>query len=266
MDISPGEEFRIKATPSPELLRRLAYLAEQDNGSVLTGGIKSANGSSRNSEGEKARRAADALRLARLADPAYQAFSQRINTELDLMDEASVHALQEIEQELAELQREREKMLAQAYRDEEGNAIFMAEDESAAYYDDGRQVDGEKFGRIKAQVRGTTKWDTLQDFSRRREALYAEREQVHAFQAKIDTDGGELREDLAKGNISKEEAEREKQEIEAAAPERVRHSLDALRGQGANVDDVATPGGSGLAVSQPAEASRAPAVSSLQPK
>lgn len=41
MSMRPGEEFKIRATPGPELLRKLAYLAAQDNGSVLTGGIRS---------------------------------------------------------------------------------------------------------------------------------------------------------------------------------------------------------------------------------
>lgn len=39
MSVSMRNEFQISATPGEELSRHLAYLAAQDNGSVLTGGF-----------------------------------------------------------------------------------------------------------------------------------------------------------------------------------------------------------------------------------
>ncbi len=81
MTISPGEEFRLKATPSQELLRKLAYLATQDNDSVLTGGMKSTRSAYNGSDSERAKKGADTLLyLASLADPEYQAVSERIST------------------------------------------------------------------------------------------------------------------------------------------------------------------------------------------
>jgi hypothetical protein len=259
MTIDLGEEFKVKATPSPELQRKLAYLAAQDNDSVLTGGFKASTAGHRGSDSDKARKRADALMLARLADPEYQAVSQRINNNLDLMDEASVHALQEIEQELLELRRERERMLAQAYRDEDGNAIFIAEDESAAFYEDGEQVDDEKFARIKDELRGRTTWDGLQRSHREEDDLVADRDRVHAFQAESQSKGDKLREDLAQGAISQDEAEQREREIEDSLPERARRSLDALRGHSA-----ATPDGE-PADPQPAEAHRTSGAAPFQP-
>ncbi|MGH6922858.1 MAG: hypothetical protein ACRED5_03720 [Propylenella sp.] len=61
------------------------------------------------------------------------------------MDEASVEALQEIEEELRALRQERARVRKLAYRDEEGCLIFMTEDESAAHFEGGRRLTNEAF-------------------------------------------------------------------------------------------------------------------------
>lgn len=224
MSLSPGEEFRIRATPSPELLRKLAYLAAQDNDSVLTAGARS-TGTAHARSADKAIKAADALMMARLADPAYQALSAQINADLDLMDEASVRALQEIEEELAELRRVRERMLEQAYRDEQGRRIFMTEDGTAAYYEDGTKVTDGDLERHREQLRGRPTWEEMQRFDRRQEELSAERDQIHRYDAERER----LRDDLREGKIPQEEAVRREKEIEEAMPERMRVHYARLR-------------------------------------
>lgn len=219
MTVRPGEEFRNIATPSQELLRRLAYLATQDSESVLTGGIRSIRDAFRSADSRHATASAEfLLQLTRLADPAYQAMSTRINEKLDRMDEASVIALQDIERELLKLRREREKMLEQAYRDEQGRPIFMTDDGSAAYYEDGARVEDDTFGQIKDRLRGKPTWEQFQEFERREAELAADRGVIHEHDAERER----LRDDLAAGRITKEEAERREREIEEAMPERLR--------------------------------------------
>lgn len=161
--------------------------------------------------------------LSRLTDPAYQALSATINSELDLMDQASVQALQDIEQELQEIRKAREKMLEQAYLDEQGRRIFMTGDESAAYCEDGSQLEADEFAQVKERLRGKPTWDDFDAFDKREAELSAERDQIHRH----DAERQQLREDLAKGAISGEEAKQREKEIAEAMPERVRHSYNA---------------------------------------
>lgn len=82
------------------------------------------------------------LRPTRLSDPAYLALAESINTELSLMDEASVNALQHIEPKLLDLRRRRDQMAKEACRDEQGRCVFMTRDETGARYEDGRALIG----------------------------------------------------------------------------------------------------------------------------
>jgi hypothetical protein len=231
--LQPGEEFKLRATPDQELLRKLAYLSAQDNDSVLTGGTSSKSG--HKSTAARASRTTDALMMARLADPDYQALSARINENLDRMDEASVRALQEIEEKLAELRRERERMLEEAYRDELGRAIFMTNDGTAAYYGDGGRVAADDFTRHKPHLRDRATWDEWQESYRREGELNTERDQIHAHDAARD----QLREDLAAGKISKEEAERRERELAESLPDRARSSNEAATSQEAALNPAA---------------------------
>jgi hypothetical protein len=232
VSLSPGEEFKIKATPSQELLRKLAYLAAQDSDAVLTGGLRPGNAAHRHTD-SAGRRTDAALQMARLADPAYQAVSERINDNLGRMDEASVTALQEIEEALATLRRERERMLEQAYRDEHSRLVFMTEDGTGAYYEDGTKVADDEFAQISEDLRGRPTWEQWQESLRKEEELAAERDLIHQHDAERE----QLREDLAEGRISKEEAEQRERELEEALPERVRAAYAAQQG----ADNAAAP-------------------------
>jgi hypothetical protein len=222
--VNPGEEFNLQATPSQELLRKLAYLAAQDNDSVLTGSARGRSGTAARDSDTKAQRTDMLLQMARLADPSYQALSAQINANLDLMDTASVHALQEIEGELRALREQRERMLEQAYRDDAGNAIFMRADETGAYYQDGTQLADEDFAEIRPHLEDRPTWDEFQDTFHQEQAFEAERDEIHRHDAQRE----ELREDLAAGRISKEEAREREQELEESLPERMA-SYDALK-------------------------------------
>lgn len=222
MTISLGEEFNNIAMPGQELLRKLVYLATQDNDSVLTGGAKSPR-SPYSAHGDKAARTADALMMARLSDAAYQALSARIENKLIAMDEASVRALQEIEEELTDLRREREQMLEEAYRDEQGRRIFMTNDGSTAYYEDRTKLHDHEFQQHREHLRGKPTWDQFQALEEREHNLSAERDGIHEHDAQRE----QLRDDLATGRISKEEAERRERELEESQPDRLQRAYEA---------------------------------------
>jgi hypothetical protein len=200
------------------LWRRLAYLAEIGSRAVLPRGFTVRTAFMGADAGANSAITQAMLRAARLADPAYQEMSTRIAGKLTRMDEASVIALQEIEQELQDLAREREQLRQRAYRDEQGRLIFMTEDESAAYYEDGGQVADDEFAVLRDALRGRTTKEQWEAYQRRRERLDAERGQIHTH----DAQRNQLREDLAEGRIPKEEAERRERENEEALPARVR--------------------------------------------
>jgi hypothetical protein len=164
------------------------------------------------------------LYLARLNDSSYQALSQQINGQLDIVDEASVHSLQEIEQELIELRRQREQMLERAYRDDKGRGVFMTKDESGAFYEDGTRVADGEFEQMKERLRGRPTWDEWESLRKDESNLQTERDQIHDLQEQ----GNELREDLGKGGISKEEAQQRMKEIEEAMPDRLRRNYEAF--------------------------------------
>jgi hypothetical protein len=218
MTANAGDEFRATATPGPELLRRLLYLAQIGSQAVLPRGFTVRTAFMGADAGASNPIAQAMLRAARLADPAYQEMSARITGKLTRMDEASVIALQEIEQELQDLAREREQMRERAFRDERGRLMFMTEDESAAYFEDGSRVGDDDFATYRERLRGRTTWEQREADRRRVEALDEERRRIHRH----DANRQQLQDDLASGSISYEEAAQREREIEEALPERVR--------------------------------------------
>lgn len=220
-----GREFRNHASPTEDQLRHLLYLAEQDNGSVLTAGAKSpgAAGHDRRKDAERTAEF-EQMQLARLADPEYQAMSARINSDLDAMDEQSIIMLQEIEYALAELSDKRAKMLEEAYRDDQGLAMFIAEDGSAAYYEDGSQVDDETFIQVRDKLEDGPTHEKFLALGEREDALNESRDRIHEG---MDA-GNDLREDLATGAISQEEAEHRAQEIASAQTDALNATEEAI--------------------------------------
>jgi hypothetical protein len=218
MVANAGDEFRATATPSQELLSRLAYLAQIGSRSVMPRGFTAKTAFMGADAGANSTLTQAMLRAARLADPAYQEMSARITGKLTRMDEASVAALQGIEQEVQEIARERDRMRERAFRDEQGRLMLMTEDESGAYYEDGNRVADDDFAVLRDALRGRTRWNEWEDLGRRRRELDTERGQIHTH----DTQRNQLREDLAAGRIPKEEAEVRERTIEESMPARVR--------------------------------------------
>ena len=218
MNLSTGDEFRAAATPSQELLLKLAALADAGSGAVLSAATQD--------DGNPVRRAGttdlftDIMHL--LAEQQREELMRALDDQLDRMDEASVRALQDIEDQLSALRRAREKMIEQAYHDEQGRAIFMKADESAAFYEDGAQLDDELFAAIKDQLRGRVTWDDVQANSDAQNALAQERELIH----QADADRARLREDLAAGRITPDDAAQRLNELGQALPERVRRDYE----------------------------------------
>jgi hypothetical protein len=218
MVANAGDEFRASATPGPELRRLLVYLAEIGSRAVLPRGFTARTAFASADAGANSAITQAMLRAARLADPAYQEMSTRITGKLTKMDEASVAALQDIEREMQELARERERLRERAYRDERGWGIFMTEDESAAYYEDGSRVADDEFTVLRDALRGKTTREQWQAHRRRWEALDEERAQIH----RQDEERADLREQLRSGALSQQDAEQREREIEESLPARVR--------------------------------------------
>lgn len=210
MTISPGEEFKAVATPGPEFWLRLAYLEVYGYGGVLTPFSKD-GGPAANRRASSAGSIAEMIRMARLADPDYQAMSVRINGDLDRMDENAVSVLQKIEHALIDLRLKRERLLEQTYRDENGRPIAMTTDGAAAFYVDepGGRVDDETFEQIREYLVGRPPMDEFLDVQRQKEELDTLRGDIQAGMS----EGERLRDDLAAGSISAEDAERRSQEI-----------------------------------------------------
>ena len=90
MSVSIKNEFQISATPGEELSRHLAYLAAQDNGSILTGGfIKDAATLEREGSDRAGQQAATAMEfLARQEQLRQQRFMFHIASERQRMTAA----------------------------------------------------------------------------------------------------------------------------------------------------------------------------------
>jgi hypothetical protein len=206
MTLTSGDEFSKAATPDQALLLKLAALADAGSGSVLIPATENGGAPSRRTA--TANTGADMMRF--IAQQQHEDFVRRINEQFDRMDEANVRALQNIEEELAILRRERAKMREQAYHDEEGRAIFMKEDESAAFYEDGTQLDDETFASIKERLIGKPTKEAWDDFTFREDALLATADQIHVRQSEQDR----VRADVAAGRISDDEAARRFQALD----------------------------------------------------
>lgn len=227
MTLNPGEEFRLKATPDQALLLKLAHLANIGSGAVLTSGAGERIGNA-SSFRAAAERTFEMIRMARLAGPDYQAMSARINGDLERMDENAVDVLQKIEHALTELRLKRERLQEQAYRDENGRPIAMTQDGTAAYYvdDAGGRVDDETFHQIEEYLVGKPPVEEFADVGRQEDELETLRADIQTEMA----NGDRLREELAAGAISKEEAEQRAGEIQDAMSSTLSATEAALLG------------------------------------
>jgi len=142
MTISPGEEFRIKATPSPALWRKLAYLAAAGSDSVLTSNVQSGGNT-----GASARKTQDADMMASLAQILDQQRRREqqiteFNDRLDALDLASVEALREAQERLDEIRRT-------ANRAKDGRLVFEDGDDGKIYDEHDTEVAADQIDRVQ---------------------------------------------------------------------------------------------------------------------
>lgn len=122
MSVSMKDEFQISATPGEELSRHLAYLAAQDNGSVLTGGfIKDAAALEREDSDRAGEQAATAMEFLARQEQLRQQRLAELSNRLDALEQAVHDALIDAENDLAEI-------LSNANRDRNGRAVFQDQD------------------------------------------------------------------------------------------------------------------------------------------
>ena len=176
--INPGEEFRIKATPSPELMRKLAYLAAQDNDSVLTDGIRSGK-----DFGAGGRRTGRAQRSAQLAQLLMQQMLL-LTDRLDALDRASEKALREAEERLAEIRRT-------ANRTKDGRVAFADED-GTIYDEHGNEVSPDEIDPETWKADAPT-WHDLKEAQKQQREAQQFRDKVEEQKDRLF--GGELSDD-----------------------------------------------------------------------
>lgn len=122
MSVSMKNEFQISATPGEELSRHLAYLAAQDNGSVLTGGfIKDAAALEREGSDRAGQQAATTMEFLARQEQLRQQRLAELSNRLDALEQAAHDALIDAENDLAEI-------LSNANRDRNGRAVFQDQD------------------------------------------------------------------------------------------------------------------------------------------
>jgi len=162
--INPGEEFRIKATPSPELARKLVYLAAQDNDSVLTG-LKSTSSGPRSADETKRRADAQFVRLFAIQQQQMQILTVR----LEALDQASEKALRQAQEDL-------ESIRSTANRAKDGRLVF--EDTNGKIYDEqGQEVSKDAIDR-QTWNPAAGKWEDYQDAKQRIEEAQAYQQRI----------------------------------------------------------------------------------------
>lgn len=145
MSASIKNEFQISATPGEELSRHLAYLAAQDNGSVLTGGfIKDAAALEREGSDRAGQQAATAMEFLARQEQLRQQRLAELSNRLDTLEQAAHNALIDAENDLAEI-------LSNANRDRNGRAVFQDQNGNI------RNEDGEIVDPSEVDV---SEWDS----------------------------------------------------------------------------------------------------------
>ena len=221
MYMRPGEEFRIQATPSPELLRKLAYLAAQDNGSVLTGGIRSGSLAYRSAEDARKRSRA-LMHMALMADPAYRELYERVGDKLDRADRASLAALEDARQRAAEAREALEALHRRAALLPDGRRVYRTQDEAAAYDEDGNRLTGREMGGVEWRD-GQPTWEgEIEQRDRLREAV-REVEDIEAYRRHLE----EQQERHGEGDLSPDELKELDRSLDAAMPAAVRWRYEA---------------------------------------
>lgn len=184
MTVKLGEEFSNIATPSPALLRKLAYLATKDTDSVLTG---SARGAGRSKViGGKAgdARGVETVQLL-AAERSRQLQIQDLNNRLDQLAQENQKALELAKKRL-------EEMRENANRTRDGRLVFRDKD-GQWRGEDGSVVDPDHLDKTKLNPNAPSYEDW--------EAGKRERKAAEHRQQEIET----AREKAAEGDLTQKE-------------------------------------------------------------
>lgn len=232
--MSPGEEFKLKATPSQELLRKLAYLAAQDNDSVLS--VVKANAPGRGASESRSRRTADTLlQMTLMNDPAYRAMYERVGEKLDAADRATLKALEEARLRETQARRAYDELQERAAQLPDGTRVYRTEDGKAAYDENGRQLTAEEQASVDWQ-QGQPSWEEREQSRQRLDDAFRERAEVEQYQERV----GELKRRHAEGDLSPEELKELDRAFGNDMPEAVRRHFEAEQG-GAPRDEASIP-------------------------
>lgn len=155
MSVTMKNEFQISATPGEELSRHLAYLAGQNNSSVLTGGfIKDAATLEREGSDRAGQQAVTAMEFLARQEQLRQQRLAELSNRFDVLEQAAHNALIDAENDLAEI-------LSNANRDRNGRAVFQDQDGNIRNEDgeivDPAEVDMSEWGN------DAPTWETFED-------------------------------------------------------------------------------------------------------
>ncbi|MCR9196589.1 MAG: hypothetical protein NXH88_17760 [Hyphomonas sp.] len=160
MDTPIKSEFQSIAVPGEELARRLAYLASQDNGSVLTGGFaKDGIALDRGSDGRPRGQAASAMEF--FAQQEQQQRLAAMASRIDALEQAAREALIDAENDLATI-------LSNANRATDGRAVFKDKDGNIRD-EDGQIVDETEVDMSDWDSDAPT-WESMEDAVTKRDA------------------------------------------------------------------------------------------------
>ena len=259
-------EFNIAAIPSPALARRLADLAAAGIGALNLG----ANDlEERRRRMRRSDQQVDAA-LMELAASVYRETQMRLLTSIAIDGRAGKLALSDIDRQLLDLARQRTEALDKAPRLDDGRAMFLSDDGTSIYAEDGKRLsDAEQAEAIAEhgeQLRNGHSWEAFTAGNERAAALESERAQILEWEERRE----EWRRQVESGELTQDELEELEQQYEAALPERVRaHRDEATATIGpAELDTALEPlneplGGTLAALpelAQPAAAATAPVV------
>lgn len=157
---------------------------------------------------------------------ALQQTYQHFMWELDIEDRAADMALADIAREIEANRRECENLLENAYRMPDGRRVFMTEDGTAVYDEDGNRLSAADAANLpKNELRRHSSWEQMQANADEHARLEREQQDIVRYKQ----EGQELKERAESGDLSPEEfadIERRRQET---MPERMRPYADHLR-------------------------------------
>lgn len=154
--------------------------------------------------------------------------------DLDHYDAATVVALQQNEEQLAFIRARIDKLLTSAYVLPDGRRVFKTEDGSQVFDEFGTELDRGAIDPMMIDSARPT-WEIYKPELDTKNRLIEERRELIEYQSKLDT----ARERLDAGNLTREEFDELRDELNADMPSAVRDQLPELEQDAAIKPDAA---------------------------